>query len=93
MDEAGKMNELVKELLNLNELEFGSDQVEMERFDLVQLIRGKIQSLQILADQKEADLVYRGENSIHVWGDEFKVEEVLTNYLSNALNHLDGLFL
>lgn len=90
MDEAGKMNELVKELLNLNELEFGSDQVEMERFDLVQLIRGKIQSLQILADQKEADLVYRGENSIHVWGDEFKVEEVLTNYLSNALNHLDG---
>ena len=62
----------------------------MERFDLVQLIRGKIQSLQILADQKEADLVYRGENSIHVWGDEFKVEEVLTNYLSNALNHLDG---
>ena len=26
---------------------------------------------------------------IYVWGDEFKVEEVITNYLTNALNHLD----
>lgn len=90
MDEAGKMNALVKELLTLNQLEFGNDQVEMERFDLVQLIQGKIQSLQILAQQQEAQITYSGSGSIHVWGDEFKVEEVLTNYLSNALNHLEG---
>ena len=25
-----------------------------------------------------------------VWGDEFKVEEVITNYLSNAINHCEG---
>ena len=25
-----------------------------------------------------------------VWGDEFKVEEVITNYMSNAINHADG---
>ena len=43
------MNELVKKLLTLNQLEFGNDQVEMERFDIVQLIKGKMQSLQILA--------------------------------------------
>ena len=24
------------------------------------------------------------------WGDEFKIEEVITNYLSNALNHVSG---
>lgn len=28
--------------------------------------------------------------TLPVWGDEFKVEEVLTNYLSNALNHVAG---
>ena len=27
---------------------------------------------------------------VYVWADEFKIEEVVTNYLSNALNHLDG---
>ncbi len=26
----------------------------------------------------------------YVWADEFKTEEVVTNYVSNALNHLDG---
>ena len=84
------MNELVKKLLTLNQLEFGNDQVEMERFDIVQLIKGKMQSLQILAQQKEAQITYEGSESLHVWGDEFKVEEVLTNYLSNALNHIEG---
>lgn len=90
MDEAGKMNELVKELLTLNQLEFGNEKVEMERFDLVQLIQGKMQSIQILAQQHDAHITYSGSSSLHVWGDEFKVEEVLTNYLSNALNHLEG---
>ena len=90
MDEASKMNEMVKKLLTLNQLEFGNDKIEMERFDLAQLIRGKIQSAQILAQQKEASLSYTGPEVLHVWGDEFKVEEVLTNYLSNAFNHVEG---
>ena len=29
------------------------------------------------------------EESVYVWADEFKVEEVMTNYLSNAINHAD----
>ena len=27
---------------------------------------------------------------MYVWADEFKIEEVVTNYVSNALNHLAG---
>lgn len=90
MDEASKMNQLVKKLLTLNQLEEGNEQVVMERFDIVMLIRNKIQSVSILAQQKEAEITYCGSDSLPVWGDEFKVEEVLTNYLSNALNHVDG---
>ena len=91
MDEASRMNGLVQKLLTLNQLEFGNDQVVMERFDLAGLIRNKIQSITILAQQKEARLIYSGADSLPVWGDEFKVEEVLTNYLSNALNHVGGV--
>ena len=90
IDEAGKMNTMVKKLLTLNQLEFGNDTVEMDRFDLAALISGKIQSTRILAQQKEAVLSYEGPSEMQVWGDEFKIEEVLTNYLSNALNHVDG---
>lgn len=90
MDEAAKMNGLVQKLLTLNQLEFGNDQVVMERFDIVELIRNKIQSVTILAQQKEAEIIYSGKDSQAVWADEYKVEEVLTNYVSNALNHVDG---
>ncbi len=90
MDEASKMNGLVQKLLTLNQLEFGNEQVVMERFDLSELIRNKVQSVAILAQQKEAQLVCDVPDKLYAWGDEYKVEEVLTNYLSNALNHVDG---
>ncbi len=90
IDEAGKMNAMVQKLLTLNQLEFGNEQVEMSRFDIVPLIKGKLQSLQILAQQKEAQITYEGPEELYVWGDEYMVEEVLTNYLSNALNHVAG---
>ncbi|MCC8137531.1 MAG: HAMP domain-containing histidine kinase [Clostridiales bacterium] len=90
MDEASKMNTLVQKLLTLNQLEFGKDEIVMERFDLALLIQNKIQSVSILAQQKDAEITYLGEPSLFAWGDEFKVEEVITNYLSNALNHVSG---
>ncbi|MCD8337903.1 MAG: HAMP domain-containing histidine kinase [Lachnospiraceae bacterium] len=90
MDEASKMNTLVQKLLTLNQLEFGNDEVVMERFDLALLIRNKIQAVSILAQQKNAEITYSGEDSLFAWGDEFKVEEVVNNYVSNALNHVSG---
>src|SRR5699024_9675703 len=58
IDESAKMNALVKKLLNLNQLEFGNDQLSMERFDLAELIRGVIQSSHILIEQKEAKILF-----------------------------------
>ena len=90
MDEAGKMNQMVKNLLNLNQLEFGEDDVQFERFDIVGLIRGVVQSSDILVFQKGANVIFRYEEPIYVWADQFKVEQVVRNYFNNALNHVDG---
>ncbi|MEE1032288.1 MAG: HAMP domain-containing sensor histidine kinase [Ruminococcus sp.] len=88
IDEAMKMNEMVKKLLSLNQLEFGNDQVHMERFDLTDLISGVVQASSILAQQSEAEIIFRQHEPIYVWGDEFKIEEVLTNYITNAIHHV-----
>ena len=90
MDEASKMNIMVKKLLTLNQLEFGNDAANMERFDIVELISNYIKSADLLAKQKDATIEFGDYEPIFVWGDEFKVEEVLMNYISNALNHIDG---
>lgn len=90
IDEADKMNRMVKKLLTLNQLEFGNDQVIMERFDMTELIRGVANSTRILMEQKGIRLELENSEKAWVWGDEFKVEEVITNYMSNAINHADG---
>lgn len=90
MDEANKMNKMVKQLLNLTALEFGNDLPVMEQFDITALIRGILSSAGILLQQKEAAVAFEQESPVLVWADEFKIEEVITNYLNNALNHLDG---
>lgn len=89
-DEADRMNKLVKNLLNLNELEFGNNNVEIEHFDLMELIRNCAESMDILIRQNGISLILPEEKSVPVWADEFKTEQVLTNYLSNAIHYADG---
>ena len=89
IDESAKMNKMVRQLLSLNALEFGKDQVSMDRFDLTTLITGALAGMKLLIDDKGAEVTFRCHEPVYVWGDEFKIEEVVTNYLSNALNHLD----
>jgi len=90
MDEADKMNRMVKKLLTLNQLEFGNEVIAMERFDLTELIRGVVNSSGILLNQNQITLTFSENKPIFVWADEFKVEEVVTNYLSNAIHHAQG---
>lgn len=90
VDEAAKMNNMVKKLLTLNQLEFGNDVVSMERFDITALIDNYLQSADLLAKQNEISVRMNQKQAVSVWGDEFKVEEVFMNYFSNAINHCSG---
>lgn len=87
MDEANKMNKMVKKLLTLNQIEFGNNQTVMERFDLNDLIQGVLQSVDILVKQDGIQVVYENKEPISVWADEYQIEEVVTNYISNAIHH------
>lgn len=90
MDEADKMNVMVKKLLTLNQLEFGNDNISMERFDITMMIQNFLQSAEILIKQNEVTLHVEEMPPIYVWADEFKTEEVFRNYFSNAMNHVSG---
>ncbi|MCI8530790.1 MAG: HAMP domain-containing protein [Lachnospiraceae bacterium] len=90
MDEAAKMNSMVKKLLTLNQLESGNDTVTMERFDITTLVKNYIQSAEILTKQNEIEVCLEEYPSYYVWADEYKTEEVFMNYFSNAVNHCKG---
>ena len=90
VDEAGKMNKMVQQLLTLSSLESGNDRTVMEHFDLVELIQGVVTASKIMIQQKEITVKFEETTPIYVWADEFKIEEVITNYLSNAIHHVGG---
>lgn len=90
MDEANKMNKMVKQLLTLTALEFGREQSSIERFELAELIQGVISSARILLQQKEIHVSFSGSGPVYVLADEFQIEEVITNYFNNAVNHAEG---
>jgi signal transduction histidine kinase len=90
IDEAGKMNNMVKKLLDLNQLEFGYDVVTMERFDIVALISNFLTSAEILINQNGVNVKHDIIPPVYVWADEFKTEEVVRNFFSNAINHVNG---
>lgn len=90
VDEAKKMNRMVRQLLNLSAIEQGKDAPDFSRFNLSKVVKGVVAAADILVKQKEAAVELDVPENINVWADEFKVEEVITNYLNNALNHLQA---
>lgn len=87
IDEANKMNIIVKQLLTLSALESGNQKLDISSFDMSELIAGVIETTGILLADKNANIKFEAKK-ILVKGDEFKVEEVLTNYISNAIHHV-----
>ena len=90
VDEANKMNKMVRQLLTLTALEFGNDTPSIAAFDVTELVHDLINSSGILIQQNEAKVTVDMPEILMVMGDEFKIEEVVTNYLTNAMNHLGG---
>lgn len=87
IDEAQKMNSMVKKLLELNELEFGNNPINIERFDVTAMISDIIASSSILANEVEAKIEF-DEKPVYVWADEFMISEVFTNYFTNAIHYV-----
>jgi len=89
-DEAQKMNRIVKNLLDLNELEFGNTQISKESFNITELIKNCLHSVEIMTKQNGINVEYDDSNEVIVYSDEFSVERVLNNYLSNAIHYASG---
>ena len=89
IDEADKMNVIIKKLATLNQLEEGESAVSLERFNVVEAIDGFLNTMSIVIEEKGVDVYFDNKASIYVWTDEFYFEEVFVNYFNNALNHVD----
>ena len=86
-DEASKMNKMVKKLLTLNKIEFGKVETYPDKFDIISVVCGILGNTQIMLEDKKIDVVFAERNIFNVYADEFQTEEIITNFVSNAINH------
>jgi signal transduction histidine kinase len=89
MDEAEKLNILVKDLLDLSQIQSGVFNISRCNFSLTDLVKeiGAKFGPDLL--KKEINLNMQTEENLLVNADPVRIEQVLVNYLNNAVNHVD----
>jgi len=88
--ESEKMNKLVKDLLNLSQIESGYFHIEKTEFDLISLIEYVLNKYRSIFEENNIRLITELGESCVVLGDMIRVEQILTNYINNAINHIDN---
>lgn len=90
MDESNKMEKLVKDLLELSQIESGYLEIKMETFNIVHILEKLVNRYKpILNKRKICAKVDTYDKYVNVVGDRLKIEQVLVNFMSNAVNHID----
>lgn len=89
LDEANKMSELTKDLLDLSKLEYGENELMIENFNITQMIQSFLKKNDILFTEKQIEVDFNENKDIFVNGDVFRIEQVLTNYITNAIKNVD----
>ena len=87
LDESNKMDALVKQLLELMKLEYGKREFRNEKFNIVELINEVIRKCKVMLDDKKIDIKFEYEPEVQVFADSFYIEQVVTNYFTNAIKH------
>ena len=91
-DEANKMDKLVKQLLELMKLEYGKREFSNANFNIIELISEVIRKSKVMLEEKNIEVRFDFSKPINVYADEFYIEQVITNYITNAIKHADEVF-
>ncbi len=87
LDESNKMDVLVKQLLELMKLEYGKRKFNDKESDVVELINEVIRKCNVMLEENKIQVVFDEKKPIYAYADDFYVEQVVTNYFTNAIKH------
>lgn len=87
IDETEKLNDLVKEMLEVSKLESPSFKLNKEPFDLYSLILKAQDKLKSMIKDKKLKVIVDCDDEAIVFGDEKRINQVVTNLFINAIKY------
>lgn len=89
LDESNKMDSLVKQLLELMKLEYGKRDFTNQEFNVIELINEVIRKCKVMIEENAIQIELSPKESVYVYADDFYIEQVVTNYFTNAIKHCE----
>lgn len=89
IDEAKRMNSLVKKLLYTSNIQCKTSQLSKEHFYLEELIKWIVDKNSLIINEKNIELELVFQHIDHIFADKDKIEQAITNYLTNAIDYTD----
>ncbi|MGL5615509.1 MAG: HAMP domain-containing sensor histidine kinase [Sarcina sp.] len=88
IDEANKMNKMVLDMLNLSKLESKKVQLNLSNFSLKELTKEILEKFKNNINNNSLSVSFEDltEDTL-VYGDSFKIEQVISNFLTNAIKY------
>ena len=88
LDETNKMDKLVKQLLELMKLEYGKRDFNDTTFNIVEVEKEVIRKSKVILDEESVEVKFITPDEINVLADDFYIEQVISNYITNAIKHV-----
>ena len=88
LDETNKMDKLVKQLLELMRLEYGKREFNDTKFNIVEVEKEVIRKSKVMIEETGAKIDLESSDEINVFADDFYIEQVVGNYMTNAIKHV-----
>lgn len=89
IDETRKMASLVTDMLDISQLESDTFKLSMEDFNLTELVRFTLKKYIALANEKSVTIEFKLLENVEINADWNRMEQVITNYVTNALRHVN----
>jgi signal transduction histidine kinase len=90
MDESAKMDKLVKQLLDLSQIDAGYARLEKVDFDIADWANRIIRKNELLIKENNIDMQIEIKQNFVAHADLERMEQIMVNYLVNAINHSDA---
>ena len=87
IEESNRLSALVNDILDLSKIESGNQKLNISSFKIKEKLMEVLERYKLLSEKDGYEFIYEEDDEAIVSGDVIKIEQVLYNFINNAVNY------